>query len=332
MFNYYYFSLARYIVAMSAGFKPSELSPFFVIYLNYKEMDRVLRMGFKCVFITILSIILLSIDLSGQTNPSEPQDMKVTTHDGTVITGVLIREDENLLLLDTESGTIEIDKDDIKDILYVLSKRDKLYSGSHYLFGQSGYGLQKGQVYYENTYLAVNSFAFGITDRFSLTTGLEVASLYSGKGPLVYAVPKYSVPFNKGAFSVSVPIGFSTQDGEILGGLQAAVTIGSTETNVSFSGGYGYQSGDFAKTQGVLQLSGLVKFSDRSSFISENYLYIDDSGSYPVISMGGRFYSKKQRTNFFTVAAIILNLDSDPDDFISSPIPLPFISWTIALK
>lgn len=284
------------------------------------------------LLIIVLSIFLASINLNAQANPFESQDMKVITHDGMVNIGVLISEDNNQLIIDTESGKLVINKSDIKDKWYVTSERNKLYSGSHYLYGQSGYGLQKGQVYYENTVLIANTFAFGITDHFSLTTGFEVASLFSGQAPLVYVAPKYSIPFKKGAVSVSIPLGLSINNGETLSGLQAAVTIGSTENNVSFSGGYGYQSGDFARTQGILELSGIIKLSDRSSFISENVIYIDDSGTEPVITLGGRIYSRKRRTNFFTVGAIIVNLNSEPHDFIESPIPLPFISWTVALK
>ena len=294
----------------------------------------------KQLSLLITLIILGTVALAQETSSSLGKKVKVETLSGAIIKGELLESDDISMTIETKSGTTIVKKDKIA--LFTTYKDDesyesdtdddskndkpksKNYSGSHYLFNQSAYSLKKGQSYYENTYLFLNSFAFGITDNFSITTGFEGISLIIGQFPGVYVVPKYSIPFEGGAFAVSTSL-YALQAGSSYGGLlQGIFTLGNLDRNISFGAGYAFSFGN-DNTGYTINVSGILDVSKNISLITENYILAGEFSSETFITAGVRFHSKKNN-NFLTVS-LIRNNNFDSDLFF-----WPFFSGTVALK
>jgi len=271
--------------------------------------------------------LFISISLIAQEKVTEKY-VKITTKDGTHIQGTVIEENEETMVIQSSFGESIIYRSNIEEIEFVseLDNTENLYSGSHYLFNQSAFNLKKGESYYENTYLFLNSFSFGITDNFSITAGLEAASIVFGPAvPGLFVNPKFSIPFKRGVFGITTPFIFGTSEGAAFGGLQGVLTLGTPSRNISFGGGAGInlkRSED--STVYIFQVSALLPVSNKVSFICENYVTIIDSNSTTLITPGVRIFSKKKQ-NFLTVSLIIPTGDIGIIGF-------PFFSGTVALK
>jgi len=281
-------------------------------------------------------VLLLSVSCFGQ---DSDQKVKIVTKDGTVLTGTILLSDADNVTIQTTYGENVIDRDDIVSLDYTDTKTDgsndydsddmDRYSGSHYLFGQSSYGVKKGQAYYENTYLFLNSFTYGVTDNFSIGAGFEVASILFGEQfPLTFITPKFSIPFNKGAFSLGTPLAFvpDGNGGVDAGGLlSAAVTFGSLRDNFTLGVGmaYTFESG-FEDSFLPISFSGMRRITDRISLVSENLFITDFEDAFGVITAGVRIHGRTTG-NFLTLSLI------RPTEDIGI-LAYPFFSGTVRIK
>jgi len=283
---------------------------------------------------SLLVILLFSICiLNGQDDNSGGKRVRIETTQGDVLEGTLLESTDEEIVLRTSFGETKVKNSSLKSLEYLDSQSNDAdgdsnnYSASHYLFNQSGYDLNKGQIYYENIALFGNTFGFGVSDNFSVVTGFEAISLFAPAFPVFFVSPKYSIPFRGGAVSISAPHFLGSIDGEFLSiaGLQSALTFGSHKNNLTV--GYGivipYQYlGDPALH--LFQLSGITKLGGRVSLISENYLTSIDGFVELIFTAGVRIHSKKNN-NFITLSIIRPSADIDI-------IGIPFFSATVAIK
>ena len=288
--------------------------------------------------ISLFVFLLFSLNLSAQSDPQLNTEVRVevVTKTGDRFSGFLVSQDETRLVLLTGFGKISIDKKDIHKLDYVDQNKTGLYrnltsssehSGSHYLFGQSGFGLKKGQAYYENVYLFLNSYTVGLTDNFSLSAGIELFSLFAGEPPGLFLTPKVHFPFNGGAFSLSPS--FIYVDGSTVGLIQSAVTLGNLDKNFTIGVGYGLSFGSesFGSNDSIVAISfsGVTRVSERISLISENVLLLEQ-GIDALFSLGIRVHSKF-KNSFLTISLF------RPTDGDLGPVPaLPFFSGTVAIN
>lgn len=285
----------------------------------------------------LLSVLFVAISLSCFGQDSE-QKVKIVTKDGTVLLGTIKLSNAEAVTVMTEYGENIISRDDIVSLDYTDTNNhrnsedsDELdrYSGSHYLLGQSAHGLKKGQAYYENTNLFLNSFRYGVTDNFSIGGSIEVFSILYNLGifPITLFTPKLSFPFEGGAASLgtSIIVASDGDDTFTAGLLSGAVTLGSLRDNVTIGvgGGFTFEDG-FQDSFLPFSISGITRVSDRVSLISENVFVTGDGFIEGAISAGVRIHGRTNG-NFLTLSLF------RPTEGIEI-LALPFFSGTIRLK
>lgn len=295
-------------------------------------------------YLVCLLCCLLTLKTSAQDKqPQKESQVEITTTDGNLYKGTIITTTLEYIVLKTENlGDITIKKSDITQLENMDSEDMEVdpngypidYHGStHYLANPTGYTLKKGQSYYQNIGVFFNSYSVGITDRFSLTMGGEIASLlFGGRVPILFVSPRYSFPLKGDNMAISLGATFFTspQDDFVgFGVLQTAFTFGNRNTNFTLGGGIGFSTGEgFESTVVPFYPSFMIRLSDKVSFVSDNFIIAFDNfnGATGVISAALRFHFIKSKGS-----SIDLGLFRPTED-VGDLVALPFVSATVALK
>jgi hypothetical protein len=174
------------------------------------------------------------------------------------------------------------------------------------LFAPSGFNLKKGEGYYQNSYLVLNSVNYGITNNISIGGSIELLSTLStlAEGsfrPVVLITPKVGFPVAKdlnmgaGLLFVSIP----EIDNNPLTGAGIAygiATYGNIEHNATLGLGWGFVDGYWAKRP-LINISGMTRIRRNMSLVTENWIIpidndFDQGRYYEVVSYGVRFIGK----------------------------------------
>lgn len=244
----------------------------------------------------VVSFFVLSIGAFGQARP-EPQDTiiyLIVTDDGNSYKGTIIDRNSEYLLLETDNiGTIRLQFDHIQQMEKITSSPIQATSQSAkpsarpqettYHFTPNGYGLKKGEGYYQNIYLFINQFYVGLTDYFTIGGGLVPIP---ADGMPLWVTPKLSIPLaedkvNLGIGSINgVVLGYSSEN---FGAFYANLTFGSRERNFSIGAGKGYSNG---LTEGMaFSVSGQYRVGQGAYLVTENY----SLNGISLGSVGGRY-------------------------------------------
>lgn len=266
-------------------------------------------------YVVILSACLLwTLSLSAQRvvapeyhpRPDTMRMYKVELLDGSVFVGRMVDSTDTRIRLLTNSGTsVDVDSRSMTRITPVSASdlhRGKYWfpnpNATRYLFAPSAFSLKRGEGYYQNTYIVLNSFNVGVTDNITIGGGFELTSLLikGSGGPIFFLTPKVSIPVNDrfraaaGVLYVNVPDLFSNQRSG--GGIAYGVgTFGTPNSNFSAGLGWGFIQGDFS-TNPVVTLSGMHRVSRKVALVTENWL-IPADGYYGIYSYGVRFFGEK---------------------------------------
>jgi len=267
----------------------------------------------------------------------------VETKDGSIIYGFFVEKNSSFIIVRSSSlDIVSIPLDEITGIksfnVNVSNELDNkgriidYHNSTKYLLFPSGYGLKKGQSYYENIWVFWNSYAYGVTDNITLSVSTELASILFGLNfPLAFLNAKYSIPFknDSGAFGVNlsyltVPQSNFTSFSFLTGSL----TLGGRNSNFTIGTGAGFriENGFFDEVIPVT-LSYMGRVSDKISFITENWFILEDDLTRfnSVVSGGVRVHFKNPGS--------ALNLTIvRPLEGIIDFIGFPFVSATIGLK
>ena len=287
---------------------------------------------------TLLSILMFATlvcitdNVFGQNiNVGSPIDStkiyKIELKDGSIFIGNILQQDSvNIVLRTSSIPKIEIPVSKIKSIDEVDKSNFKdgsyWYPNPHatrYFYGPSAIGLKKGEGYYQNTYLVLNSFNVGITDNISIGGGLELISTFAGKDPLFFITPKVSFKVAEkfhaggGVLYARIPGGGS------LGTVFATGTYGTTDNNITGSLGWGFVDSEFSERP-IITLSGMTRISKRAALVTENWL-IPTDGYYGLFSYGVRFFGEKIAVDL----AFINNRDIAEEIIIG----IPYVSFTV---
>jgi len=283
------------------------------------------------------------VDLNSLDNQqTETKAVIVSLNDGSVVYGFLsARTDDQVSVSSVSLGELIIPISEIQAISYVDVKNiqtDKngflidYHNSTHNLFFPTGYNLRKGQSYYENVYVFLNSFSYGVTDNLTLTASFEIASiLFAQDVPLMFVSAKFGLPFakEKAAFGISASYVFiPNNDGDNFAFLTGSFTGGTRNNNVTLGLGIGFNVRNGINDEVIpLSLSTMQRFSKKISFVSENWLFVEDDfgNTSGIISAGLRFHFKDNRGAFN--AALYRPLQDDPIEFLA----IPFVSATIAI-
>lgn len=254
----------------------------------------------RYLIIASLFLSLISLRATGQTVQIEDSTRTyiIRTLDKNVFTGVIIYKDLEVITLETdEYGNINIKLSNINSIDEV--KPNEVVNGkvwpnnpqsSRYFWAPSGYGIEKGEVYYQNIWVLFNQFSFGVTDYFSISAGLVPLFLFAGTSTPVWVVPKFSIP----AIRDKLNFGAGVLAGTILGEPESGfgilfgdVTVGGRNRNATLTVGYGFAEGE--SSNGItINLSAFNRISKNVYLITENYLIYSEGQAIGAVSFGGR--------------------------------------------
>lgn len=265
---------------------------------------------------------------------TEPKAYLIETRDGNSYQGRIVATDSVKVLFHTEKlGEITILKSDIKKMGPFNVKQlkgDKYWfenpQSTRYFFSPNGYGLKKGEGYYQNIWVWMNSFAIGINDYVSVGGGLIPLFLFAGAPTPVWITAKVSIPVSKDKFNVGAGILAATALGESSSGgigiFYGIATLGSRDKNVSLGVGYGFSGGSVSSTP-VLNLNGMLRVGARSYLLSENYFFTDGSSGVLLLMVGARHIIKNTGLDY----GLMMPVGSGVGSFVAAPwlgITIPF--------
>lgn len=258
-----------------------------------------------CVLITLFFSILNAVFGELIVLPTPPLDTtktyQVELMDGSEFIGTILKMDSTSLEMKTASlPSIHILLATLKKIKLIENK--VVINGStvvpnpnptRYFFAPSAFNLKKGEGYYQNTYLLLNSINFGLSDHFSIGASMEILSTFSTLGmewsPIWLLTPKVGFEVVK---NVNLGGGLLLAGMGFKGGFQLAyglVTYGNTENNVTVAVSTGWMDGDYMQNPPIT-INGMFRMGRRNAFITENWI-IPGMGS--LYSYGVRFFGSK---------------------------------------
>ena len=257
----------------------------------------------------VLACLCLAIGTAAEAQriPIDSVNLADTTHrhavrlrDGTTLTGRIVALTPDSVRVRLSAGEMAVDRTAVVEVRLLDAGRfrDGKYwfenpHATRLLFSSTAFPLEKGTGYYSNTWLALHTFAAGLTDRFTLGGGLAWFPGVPLDETFYYLLPKYTVVNgNRSKLAVGALVGllpFGGSDDRTSAGLLYAVgTTGSKDSNLSAGLGWGYAGDELARNP-VAMVGGQGRLSRRISFISENWIFPIDGETEGIYSYGLRF-------------------------------------------
>lgn len=258
---------------------------------------------FIALLVLLFSIGFNSTELNAQVSRSITLDTTVNylvkLLDKTEFVGKLVeRTPDYLVFRTTAIERLQVQFDRIASIreLDAASVKENVYWSpnprpTNYFFWPSAINLKKGEGYYQNNMVFLNSVQYGITDNISIGGGVEFLSLFSGT-PLLFFSPKVSFPVSKNVHAGGGLLLFTVPEEGSAGFLYGSTTIGSVEHNLSGSVGFGFAAGEFATTP-LLNISGMTRVSRKLMLMSENWILPIPDDTVTAFSFGVRILGDK---------------------------------------
>lgn len=246
-----------------------------------------------------LTGVFLLVSLSGLTQEkSGPKKFAIETYDGNNYTGQIISSDSLKVVFQSDKlGEITLRQVDIKKMVNldaVQIKGNQYWpanpQSTRYFFSPNGYGLKKGEGYYQNIWVMINSFAIGLNDYFSVGGGVVPLFLFAGTPTPVWITAKVSIPVTKDKLNLGAGVLAGSVLGESgtgFGIFYGIATLGSRNANISLGAGYAFAGGTISKSP-MINLNGMLRVGPRGYLLSENYLFTNGSTSTLVLSFGAR--------------------------------------------
>ena len=262
--------------------------------------------------LTLLLLFLLGGALNvtyaqEDTTQRTPPQVRVETKDGSQYYGNLVKQDKDVVILQTESvGTLEIPLSEIASIRFDgqrsedtanrRNRRTDYFANPNpyrYLLFPSAFTLPRGEIQYQNTYLFLNTIGIGITDYFSVSGGLEFISTLVGS-PVLYIAPKVGFPITDNLRLGAGGI-YLNGTGELnFGGIAAGyalATIGNQDRNANVGLGYASLSAENVGAP-LLTISGMLRLGRHLGLVTENWLLPGESES-TLLSLGLRVMGRR---------------------------------------
>ncbi len=287
----------------------------------------------KLTFLILMFLLGLNSQSVAQVDlgNKKSQTVVLKMEDGSVINGIMVdRTDTHVTVNTASAGDITIAIESIKDIDYIDDVRNILfdkngypvdfYNSTRYFINPTGYSLKKGQSYYENIYLFLNSYTYGITDNISVSGGAEIASILFGPQiPLLFGSVKFSKPFNneKGAFGVNTTFLVLPESGlSSVALIAGSFTFGSRNNNFSVGTGVG----------GLvpLNIGFMTRLSEKVSLVSDNTILFFDGDQEVLASFGARIHFRKVGTalNLGLIRPLSGGIDILGIPYVAATIPI----------
>jgi len=278
--------------------------------------------------------MLTSFRGNAQTAQDTTKLYRIETNDGNEYVGRIIFKSSEIVRLKTEKlGELTINQKDISKIVLISKERVEggamSYSNLHasrYFCSSNGYGIGKGNGYYQNMWIFYNQVGYGITNNISIGVGIVPLFLFAGANSPAWITPKLTFPIVKDRVNVGVGILAATVLGantETTGFAYGVSTFGTVNNNVSIGIAYGYYGSSWADRP-VIALNGKVRVGKKSYLMSENYYIGVSSEDYVVLSLfGGRSLIRKVALDY----GLVFPVYKDMSNFFAIPwlgITIPF--------
>lgn len=257
---------------------------------------------------------------------------KVMLMDGSELIGKILEQDSSQIVMQTSViPRLAIPRDKITKIEALSAsnykKGEYWFENPHatrYLIGPSAFNLKKGEGYYQNTWIFLNSFNVGLTNHISLGGGLEFISTFSGLtngkfDPIFYLTPKASFQVSE-RFHAGGGILYLHAPDNSNGGIgYGMATYGNTDNNITAGIGWFFSSFEF-ENRPVITISGMKRISRKLGLVSENWILPanDYMGLY---SYGIRFFGEKM--------AVDLAFINNRDIFDFLFIGIPYVDFVV---
>ena len=234
---------------------------------------------------------------------------RIETVDGNTYIGHILTQDNASIEFETETlGIIRIKRTDVAALERI--RKDQLKDGqfwfnnpqsTRYFWQNNGYGVRKGEGYYQNVWVFFNQFVYGVTDNLSVGAGIVPLFLFAGAPTPVWGNAKLAIPVARDKFN----LGVGALGGVVIGAGEAGGfffvsgtgTVGSRDRNLSLGLGYGIAGGEFVNLP-VISLSGMWRTGPRGYLMTENYLLSTEEDALFMFSFGGRRMIKNAGLDF----------------------------------
>jgi hypothetical protein len=284
----------------------------------------------------VFCLLFFVARLSAQENTN----VRVTTQDGSVIVGTLTTLNDSILVIKaTNLGDITLQRAQVTNIETIAADGSSTHSSdsrywydnphtTRYYFNSNGYGLRKGEGYYQNTWVLYNQVSLGLSDYFSMGVGAIPTFLF-GSGELpIWVTPKVSLPVVPNKFNVGIGAFIGTflggfADNDRAGIVYGNTTFGSREKNFTLGIGYAFFDDEWARTP-TFNISGMSRISRKFAFVTENYIISADGSTFTLASGGIRYIAPALSID----ASLFIPITSELD----RPIALPWVSITVPFE
>ena len=287
----------------------------------------------KKFFVFIGLCLSFSVHLAGQAVQDTSMLYKIDTKDGNEFFGKILFQDSTMVrILAANYGEIEIRAANLKKIEAITP--DKIREGkiwlenfqdTRYFFSPNGYGLRKGEAYYQNVWVLYNQFSVGLTKNISIGGGMVPLFLFAGAPTPMWIIPKVSFPIVKDKFNVGAGALIGYLVGEQNAGfgiVYGTGTLGSRDKNVTFGLGYGFAAGEWLEKP-IINLCVLLRAGPKSYFMSENYYLNIEGDNIVLISAGGRSVIKRMGLDY----GLFIPFFPEQESFVA----IPWLGLTVPL-
>jgi hypothetical protein len=253
-----------------------------------------------------LGILLCTFTASGQTRPARIDTSRFfqisLKKDKQEYFGKIRAINGDQIPFDVYNGElISLSKTNVKRIAEIdtsrLRKGVYWFENPHrarYFFSPSGYGLGRGEAYYQNVQILGNHVAVGFTNNFSIGTGYAAFSLSEQKG--FWVIPKISIPIKRNLFNIAggVLYGKFSHNDEVEKLVLPFVitTLGGGDFNASIGIGWANSNGMWAKDP-TAGLSIVKRVSRLIYLMSDNYFIARPDHNMVMSIIGGRYMFKR---------------------------------------
>jgi len=275
------------------------------------------------LFICFLFFLTSNFDVSAQIVFMQDSTYIFEMKDGNTYVGkVEVIEENKTYKVITKLGVLTISQQDVLMVkkMDTSNVKDGKYwptnpHSSRYFFSPSGYGLRKGEGYYQNAWILFNQVSYGFFDYFSMGFGVVPTFLFGAgiENVPVWITPKFNMPYKngKGAFGVgSILLGVlgDSDSRSGVGLVYGTNTFGTRDKQITLGLGFGYDTDGGFSNYPVFNLSGMTRTGKNWAFVTENYFFtFDEFGA--LISGGARYMGKRMALDFGGFIPIFPDID-----------------------
>ncbi len=214
----------------------------------------------------------------------EKEFVQIFMKDGTIYKGYRRKDqDESQYIVYTDLGKIMYDNSQVEQIKIIDESQMRYFDhplSSRYFLSPTAIPLRKGEKFYSNQNIFLNSFQYGVSKNVSIGAGFETISTFFLLTPTPFANVKVSFAGSQnfhygGGLLVGGVFGQLIDEYEYFASPYGVLTWGDRDKNLTLGGGVGFVSGERFS---YMNISGTLRLSRRLGLISNNLVGFDNIG------------------------------------------------------